>query len=194
MSMPLNRPNGDYANDRKWSDQYIDAAARILGPKLIIPAPIEKDVRESTDLIILKARDMRIAMRMRSPWNKDRQPPERYYYDFTVRTHRDSGKKTELAKLSEGYGDWMFYGHADPDIAGVISQWMIINLHSWRAQLCRCGLNKKITPPGDPDYRENRGDGTYFVAFDVREFYPTPQILIDASHLDKNCVGIRAAS
>jgi hypothetical protein len=163
-----------YKNDRAWSDEYIPTIKRIVGPYLLEPAPIEEDCKRATDLIILAARDKRIACRMRRPGYA-----EKYPYDFTVRSERDSGAETELSKLVNGYGDWMFYGHAAPIGAGRISRWMLIDLHSWRAHLIRAEDRTRVVPVSN-----DNGDGTRFLAFDVRKFCGRPPILVASSNLE----------
>ena len=55
--------------------------------------------------------------------------------------------------------DWMFYGHAHADGMNV-SRWMVISLPALRAAIIR----KQATA-----IKQSNGDGTHFVAFDVRQ-------------------------
>lgn len=158
-----------YGNDREWSDKFIPAIRRVVGPLLLEPAPIEEDNQRATDLIIFKARDLRIAARMRTSGYS-----EKYPYDFTIRSARPSGVKTELEKIISGFGDWMFYGHASAT-QNDLDRWMVIDLAAFREALIlketreRIRMNKKVNE-----------DGTCFLAFDVRSF---PQnILVSSSH------------
>ena len=89
-----------YQSDRSWSDQFLPQVRAIVGPHLLVPAPFELDAKEATDLMVLRARDMTIAVRLRRPGYADK-----YRYQFTIRSKRDSGSKTEMAKLLEGWGD-----------------------------------------------------------------------------------------
>jgi hypothetical protein len=50
---------------------------------------------------------------------------QRFADQFTIRYHRASGAKTELDKIIEGFGDWMFYGHTD---STGLSAWMLVDL------------------------------------------------------------------
>ena len=84
-----------YSDDRNWSDRYIPAIGQIVGPHLVVPAPLEIDPRQATDLIVLKARDMTIAARVRRAEYATCFP-----YDFTVRCRRDSGAKAEMRKVT----------------------------------------------------------------------------------------------
>ena len=56
-----------YETDRRWSDRYIDAIRAIIGPRLLVTAPWELDRKQNTDLMVLTARDMTIACRVRRP-------------------------------------------------------------------------------------------------------------------------------
>lgn len=157
-----------YRTDRVWSDRFIPSIKNIVGPRLLEPSSIEQDCREATDLLVLKARDMRIAARMRRPGYATAYP-----FDFTLRSFRQSGAKTEFRKIYwEGWGDWFFYGHAPYD-GEDIARWWIIDLQEWRLQTWHSQYRA-----GKPDPRDN-GDGTYFVAFDLRKF--NPSILVAGS-------------
>ena len=158
--------SGAYTNDRAWSDQFIPRIKRIVGPLLLEPAPLEEDCAHATDLIVLNARDRRIACRMRRVGFALRFPN-----DFTVRSQRDNGAETELSKMVNGFGDWFFYGHAASKDGIEISRWMIVDLSAWRShrirnpQRCR----PKIMP---------NGDGTHFAVFNLDQFNGKPDILI----------------
>lgn len=169
----------EYRNDRVWSDAYLPAVREIVGPRLLEPAPFDEDVKRSTDLMILKARDMRIAVRVRRPGYFQRYP-----YDFTIRAKRDSGAKTELEKILDGFGDWMFYGHASKGSAS-IEAWHLLDLAVFRAAVVRV----KQLYPGDKDAARRElgvrdvpnGDGTTGLAFDIR-FFPKDFILASSHH------------
>ncbi len=166
----------EYSKDREWSDQYIPAIQKIVGPHLLVPAPFEIDAKKATDLIVLRARDMMIACRVPRPAKDgERSYAERYPDQFTIRSHRDSGAETELAKIVDGWGDWMFYAHAAETVAA-FEQWFLVNLHAWRAHMIR---SRKIIRKGN----QSNGDGTHFAWFDLRSFPPKPPILIASSHL-----------
>lgn len=160
-----------YASDRQWSDLMIPQIKQIVGPFLLEPASFELDAKQATDLMVFSARDMRIAARVRRPGYADRYP-----YEFTIRCKRDSGAETELSKIVNGWGDWLFYGHADT--SNWISRWWLIDLDAFRAALIRSAMNG--TPLKAKDMAN--GDGTYFKAFDVRSFPEVPPILVGFSH------------
>jgi hypothetical protein len=158
-----------FASDFAWQARLIPAAKAIIGPQLLITAPMTMDIRENTDLVVLHARDMRIACRFRRPGYAERYPNQ-----FTVRLSRDTGATTELVKIIRGWGDWFFYAHEAADGAN-FDRWMLIDLDAFRAHLIvsgRSGLK--------PERQSNR-DGTQFLAFDVRNFIGEPTLLIAAS-------------
>jgi len=161
-----------YGIDRKWSDQFIPAMRKIIGPHLLETSSFEVDTQQAADLVVFRARDVTIACRVRRHGYA-----ERYPYDFTIRSARDSGARTELEKFTDGWGDWMFYGHAaqnDP----IVERWWLIDLDAWRAAMIRD--HKSIVMVETPN-----GDGTHFIAFDVRSFQVRPKckpLVIAASH------------
>jgi hypothetical protein len=157
-----------YKSDRQWSDQFIEQIKWIVGPLLLEDASFDEDATRATDLIILNARDRRIACRMRRAGYADKYP-----FEFTIRSERDSGAETELNKMIRGFGDWMFYGHASE--TGSIARWMVIDLAAWRAHLIQRRDKIKFE-------KMSNGDGTHFYAFDVRSFIGSPKILVAASH------------
>lgn len=160
----------EYRADREWSDLMVPQIKQIVGPFLLENAPFEFDAKQATDLMVFKARDMRIAARVRRPGYSDRYP-----FEFTIRCKRDSGAETELSKIINGWGDWLFYGHADA--SNWIEQWWLIDLHSFRAALIRTAMNGATITVTQKD----NGDGTYFKAFDLRSFPRTPAILVSGS-------------
>lgn len=166
-----------YQADRQWSDQFLFAIRNIVGPRLLVPSPLEVDTKEAADLIVMRARDMTIACRIRRYGYADRYP-----WQFTIRGHRDSGARTELAKIVEGWGDWMFYGHASLDHSS-LDKWFLIDLHEWRAELARDAWRAANSKPQRHSQSLRlipNGDGTHFAAFDVRNFPAT--LLIASSH------------
>lgn len=166
-----------YQKDRAWSDITIPHIRKIVGPLLLEPAPFELDAKQATDLLVFKARDMRIAARVRRPGYADKYP-----YEFTIRAHRDNGVETELSKIINGFGDWLFYGHANE--ANEICRWMVIDLNVFRSNLIKSGRQKLA---GGDVFRltvnaKDNGDGTKFNAYDVRTFLPAPPIIVASSH------------
>lgn len=167
---------GFYSNDRRWSDRFIEPIKQIVGPHLVVATPNEIDCKQAADLMVFTARDVRIAARVRRHGYATR-----YRYEFTVRAKRDTGSETELSKIINGWGDWMFYGHAD-ESEGYFELWWLIDLHAFRAALIRDSMNRKSMNGNSIKHQDQmNGDGTYFKAFDLRSFPPIPPILIAGS-------------
>ena len=164
---------GDYRDDRQWSDRFIPSIKHIVGPYLLEPASMELDSKEATDLIVFKARDVRIAARMRSADYADRYP-----YDFTIRSSRDSGTETELSKIISGWGDWLFYGFDGG--SWTAAPWWILDLNIFRHSLNFHLANiKKIR-----FQIKANGDGTNLAAYDILSF--PPQLVIASSRQKAN--------
>ena len=157
-----------YAKDRAWSDRFIPEIKGIVGPRLLCETPDEIDKTQAADLMVFTARNVTIAARVRRPGFL-----ERYRYEFTIRARRDSGATTELAKIVDGWGDWMLYAHAAP-CETRLAWWWLIDLNAFRAALIRQATNGSAIRCGD----KPNGDGTFFKWFDVRSFPKAPPLVI----------------
>lgn len=148
-----------YTDRKNWSQQFIPELARIVGPHLLQPTNYDIDAKEATDLIVLNARDLRIACRVRKAGYA-----ERYPYDFTIRATAPGGFKTEFQKIVEGYGDWMIYAHQSTEQPDRIGQYFIIDLAIFRAELIadahRADRLMPMTMQRNPD-------GSGFYVFDA---------------------------
>ena len=146
-----------YESDRCWSDRHLPEVYKIVGPLLMEPAPFELDAFESCDLTVIKAKDMRIGVRIRRP------DYLKFKNDITIRASRDSGADTELSKIMNGFGDWVFYGHSagenDP-----FAVWHLMDLDKWRYAM----MTDQYTATAARSHISN-GDGTHFVAFNVNK-------------------------
>lgn len=148
-----------YSSDRVWSDQYLYLIKTIVGPYLLTEASAEEDNHRATDLIMLAADKIRIACRIRRQGYADRYPD-----DITIRSHRDSGAKTEFTKIfDDGYANWMFYGHVCPHNRESLVRWMLVDLDGLR-----------WVKQNHPDqwhltlHQQANKDGTYFSVINVR--------------------------
>jgi hypothetical protein len=159
-----------YAKDRAFSDRYIPAIKQIVGPHLLQEAPLEVDQREATDLIVMRARAVTIAARVRRPGYA-----EAYPFEFTIRAARASGVTTELEKIRRHWGEMLFYGHAAEQLT--FSLWWLIDLNEFRYALqdneCRRCLRS-----GE---RLNKDGVTSFRWFDLRSFPPHRVSILIAS-------------
>jgi len=166
----------DYFGDRAWSDKFIPLIKQIVGPLLLEPTKFTEDTSEVTDLIVLMAKDMRIAARMR---RFDAGYSEQYPFDFTLRSNRSSGARTELRKVVDGWGDWLFYGHGSSESSLCIPRWMIIDLHAFRAHLIRDGMRgTRCLKHGEIPNKDKK---TKFYYFNIKSFPPSPPLLIASS-------------
>lgn len=156
----------DYLANREWSDKYIPAIRNIVGPHLLCESSLEVDRNQAADLVVLKARDITIACRMRRPGYATRYP-----YDITIRSRLPSGAKTEISKIFDGWADWMFYGHATKD-STTIERWLLVDLDKLRGSMIRHGWQQILK-------EQPNGDGTCFMHMDVRQ---VPSIVIASSH------------
>ena len=157
----------DYRTDRAFSDKLLPSVIKILAPlvgeRLLTPATDAQDRLEATDVVVLATGGWRIAVRTRAHGYADRYP-----HEFTLRGGRRSGVPTELTKIVDNWGTWLFYGHqAAPDPCVEIDPWMVVDLAKLRSAFIRCprllhgpfGELSGITP--------NRDRETYFYWFEV---------------------------
>ena len=158
-----------YNANRSWSDQFLPDIKRIVGRHLLEVSPDPLDWHHATDLLMLDARDMRIAARVRRPGYA-----EAYPHQFTIRSKLPSGAQTELAKIISGKGDWLFYGHADASQTAIES-WQLIDLRAFRAGLIRKGAQ------GLRWGNKRNADGTTFTWFDARSFPSEPPLVVAQS-------------
>lgn len=154
-----------YDLDRKWSDHWLPLVKQTLALYCIVETPDEIDRKQAADLMTIARR---IAVRLRRAGFLDA-----YRYEFTIRSRRDNGAGVELPKVLQGYGDWMFYAHADEQ-NGRLALWWLVDLHAFR-----------IAISGDHPIRSGEkpnGDGTHFRWYDLRSFPAHLPILVASSH------------
>ena len=141
-----------YKNERKWSDKFLVPIARELGEAFIVAAPDKEDMCQNTDLIVFNHKDYTYAARVwRHRYNKFKD-------EFTIRCGVASGAQTELDKIMDGFGDYMFYGIANKTEDG-FSCYSILDLDVFRAAIA-------LKPRS---FHENQ-DGTQFAAFKYDHF------------------------
>jgi len=117
---------GEYSTDREWADRHLPEMQRILEDvvrqriKIIIrPTDFVVDTTQATDLISGAIGPVAFAARLRRPgvfWGRSFNSPTHWGLQFTIRSWRDTGTETELAKLRKGFGDWFLYGHIEETI------------------------------------------------------------------------------
>lgn len=158
-----------YTEQRRWSDGYIPEIKRIVGPLLLTEAPELKDTREATDLIVITARSLDIACRVRRSQYFDDYP-----FEFTIRKEAQYGGKTELDKIISGFGHWMFYAFAadNDDPCMGFRAWYVIDLSKWRESMIRFAEwnIKKNGPRPFIHSDQSNGDGTSLKAYTIPSF------------------------
>jgi hypothetical protein len=162
---------GTYRDDRAWSDRYLPELRRLIGPFLLVPSELKEDREQATDLVTLRGRDLTIACRVRRPGFSASFPDQ-----FTVRVARTNGAKTEYEKFIEGWGDWMFYGHATGR-GTEVCPWWLIDLAAWRYHLIVNASRRQILW-GD---RSNSDGQTAFRWFRISSFPREPSVLVSSS-------------
>lgn len=163
-----------YCTDRAWSDRFIPSLRRLIGPHLLEPSTFAQDAQQAADLVILHARDLRIACRVRRAGFAERYPNQ-----FTLRSERTNGTPTEFRKILEGWGDWLFYGHAVSDESIAIDPWWLIDLRAFRFHWSAEGhRDRKQLRHGEVT---NVDQQTRFRWFDIASFGPQPPLLIASS-------------
>lgn len=146
--------NAEYQQDREWEGSYHDQVLAILYALIPYLVMLEiasdfKDRKQATDFTVtLKVGA--IACRLRHPRYDQR--------DWTIRSRRPNGIKTELAKLKEGCVSCYFYGWIDE--LGMVKEWMLINVDEVRS---RGILERKWTEIPNTD-KYGKPDGTCFIA------------------------------
>jgi len=155
-----------YEADRAFADSYRAPVLEILRRDClfalaeVLEADEHRDTKQATDFIVQAAHET-IAVRVRSDG--------RDFRDWTVRSRRDSGATTELAKISAGWARWYLYCWTK-GAGGPIVEYILIDLDKVRA----VGL---LTMP----WREmSNGDGTYFIAIKVDVLREVGAIMKDA--------------
>ena len=146
----------EWQKDKDWADQYFQAIEQVVkkvADKIITftIAPEQDDISQATDYLITVEKGT-IACRIRKPDCK--------YRDFTIRSWRKSGSKTELEKIKEGFGRWYIYAWANNKYG--FSEWVLLDLNNLRASPL-LKTERKATP--------NTDGTTAFIAFSLPELY-----------------------
>lgn len=150
-----------WQSDKARTDKFLPELKRICGEFLIGEAPQEDDAQHNTDLIVLKLDAVRIACRVRT-----HKYIEKYGDEFTIRSERPHGVKTELTKIIEGWGDYILYGIANAEDAG-LDVWVLGDLRVFRLWFNRQLVARHGKAPG---IEQANGDGSSnFRAFQIDE-------------------------
>jgi hypothetical protein len=146
----------EFDRDYIWSNKFIPNIADKLGRSLITPAPFEDDTKKNTDLIVLKLDAVRIGCRIRRHSYLTEYPNE-----FTIRTSRPTGARTEMSKIIEGWGNYFFYGFSNENETE-IEKWTLADLNVFRLWFNSFIAKHEGRQPGKHKYNDN---GYTFRAF-----------------------------
>lgn len=148
----------NWKTDKKWSDKYLPEIKRILGEHLISEPPITEDQERNTDLMVLGLGAIRIGCRVR-----EARYLNQYGGEYTIRSERPNGTKTELSKIIEGWGDYFFYGFGGDQY---LVKWVLCDLRVFRLWFTRqCLLKGNI--PGIP--QKNKDGSSNFYCYKLAE-------------------------
>jgi hypothetical protein len=153
----------DWKTDKRWSDKFLTEIKGALGVHLIGEPPVEEDTERNTDLMVLRMKAVRIAVRIRKNGYL-----HSYGSEFTIRVGRPSGIKTELTKVIEGWGDYFFYGFSDAEDCR-LARWTLADLKVFRRTYNQMVLDS--SPGMMPGTHKRNVDGSSsFVSFRWSEF------------------------
>ena len=82
-----------YNSNREWSDRYIPTIKKIVGAYLLEESPEIIDMKEASDLVLVRAKNMMVACRLRRPGYLN------YIHEFTIRSQVSGGGTTEFEKI-----------------------------------------------------------------------------------------------
>lgn len=159
-----------WQQDKRWSDKFLHEIKAHIGQALICEPPEEEDQQRNTDLVVLRLDAVRIGCRVR------KNDQMRYCDEFTIRSGRPSGVKTELTKIIEGWGDYFFYGFADAE-ENRLALWLVGDLKAFRIWYSRQLVRGKGVPPGSR--QNNRDNSSSFHAF---KWADIPGFVVASNH------------
>jgi len=149
-----------WKDDKRWSDRFLNEIKSLIGLHIISEPPIEEDAERNTDLMVLDMQSVRIACRVRRFCYYQNQ---QYRNEITIRIGRPSGVKTELRKIIEGWGDYMFYGFSNESETALL-QWVIIDLKALRGWIFDQIINN-----GNPPWvvQNNKDNSSCFLVINL---------------------------
>jgi hypothetical protein len=114
-----------YDHDIKLERVFAKRIKGILGC-CFIGQDVKHDLTQATDFEIFTVKPFTVAARLRryDAWLK-------YPQDFTIRWSRPSGVPTEIDKIRQGFGNYLFYGFVNEQENKII-QYLIGDLDTFR--------------------------------------------------------------
>ena len=174
----------DVRRDFDFGNSMFPAAAQLIGPHLIKPAPMTLDCSAATDFVMLHADGVNIAYRVR----KHSQLNPKYRNEFTIRTERRPANNpsvklpTELGKAIEGKVHLSFYGFANEDGTG-FDCWHLIDLRLLVAEIARPNTYARDLAIDQTKWISNPDRLTKFAAFNIHKI-PTDVIIATSEELN----------
>lgn len=162
-----------WQQDKRWSDRFLHEIKGHVGQALLGEPPVEEDQQRNTDLVVLRLDAVRIGCRVR------KHDQIRYSDEFTIRSGRPSGVKTELTKIIEGWGDYFFYGFSDAQEER-LALWLIGDLKAFRIWYSRMLVTMKGKTPGTG--KNNVDNSSSFHAF---KWAQIPGFVVASNHLER---------
>jgi len=157
-----------WQNRKQDVDRYTPEVKAYLASAFITEATLEQDAMEATDLLVFHVQPYRVACRIRSfhYWARNHD-------EFTVRSHYRSGAKTELAKIMDGWGDFMFYGFSDAT-ENHIHAAVLLDLNVFRQSVTRHQAQVRESGHGPLEWivQPNKDGTNFFQAYKIRSFPP----------------------
>ena len=164
----------EWEQDKRWSDKFLSEIKRIIGEHIIVESPYEEDAEHNTDLMVLGLNAVRVACRIRRHGYL-----KEYGNEFTIRTSRPKGTKTELEKIIEGWGDYILYGFANREET-FLEKWILGDLASFRVWFVKSICNNSGIVPGIKKTNTDKSSG--FRSF---EYAKIPGFVIASGGLSK---------
>ncbi len=157
--------------EREFSKRFSPEIKRLVGQHLLVDASEDLDTKEATDFVLFKARDLRVAARIRNATTGDWNP--KWNEQFTIRTSAPAQLHSELQKIVMGFADLMFYGLAESVDPPRIGTWYLIDLNAFRLHYSECLAGTTELKHGELTNR----DGSRFRWFALSSFPARPPIL-----------------
>lgn len=165
--------------DKKWADDFVPAMQVVLAENAgrfvtweLVDASAEDDLKKCTDYLF-RADTARIAARVR-------KPEYLHFRDVTIRSCRDTGTVTELAKLREGLGKFYLYAQTSRESyeRKKLAKWVLYDLDIARA----AGVLEKDWPEKPNRDKDGRPDGTWFIMIPIDALSSAGAIVASHGH------------
>jgi hypothetical protein len=163
--------NKSFEENMTFTRKFLPEIKSICGVHFLYEK-LEEDLERNSDLVTLKLDAVRVACRVRR-----HQYVNTFRQEFTVRSRLESGAKTELDKVLEGWGDFMFYGFADAAEAK-LDEWFLGDLSIFRQWFLRFRAANGNLFPGDE--RQNNDGSSWFRYFKLADM---PEAFVKDDHI-----------